>query len=184
MHFESRSISARFSIFLQGFYFIIPCFFIIILRWQSITWSMPHLTQTVSYPALRRYSWLRPLHVFRNEPPLDIKGISAYRSPAYPCRKDWKGLVRIYSQSRLFSFLTKAAQAVLWISSWSPKLKREQQQPVAGTNEAFAEFVRSSFRLSFLRKTYLTKWSDIGKEEPVPWQIHLSKGQILLWRKA
>ena len=145
---------------------------------------LPLLTQTVSYPALRRCSLLRPLHVFRNEPPLDIKGISAYRSPAYPCRKDWKGLVRIYSQSRLFSFLTKAAQAVLWISSWSPKLKRERQQLVAGTNEASAEFVRSSFRLSSLRKTYLTKWSDIGKEEPVPWQIHLSKGQILLWRKA
>ena len=129
---------------------------------------MPLLTQTASYPALRRYSSLQLRLVFRNEPPLDIKGISAYRSPAYPCRKESKGLVRIYSQSRLFSFLAEAAQAGAWISSRFPKLKRERQQLVAGTNEASAEFVRSSFRLSSLRKTYLTKWSDIGKEEPVP----------------
>ena len=59
---------------------------------------------------------------------LDIKGISAFHSHAYPCRKDRKGLMRIYSQSRLFSFLTKTAQAGAWISSRSPKLKRERQQ--------------------------------------------------------
>lgn len=74
----------------------------------------------------------------------------------------------IYSQAIIYSFGDKAAQAGAWISRRSPKLKRERQQLVAGTNEAFAEFVRSSFRLSSLRKTYLTKWSDIGKEEPVP----------------
>ena len=64
--------------------------------------------------------------------------------PTYPCRKEWKGLVRIHSQSSLFSFLAEAAQAGAWISSRFPKLKRERQQLVAGTNEAFAEFVRSS----------------------------------------
>ena len=102
--------------------------FIILSRWQSITWSMPLRTRTVSYPARRRYSWLRPLHGAHCVPSLDIKGISAFHSHAYPCRKDRKGLMRIYSQSRLFSFLTKAAQAGAWISSRSPKLKRERQQ--------------------------------------------------------
>ena len=52
--------------------------------------------------------------------------------------------MRIHSQSSLFSFLAEAAQAATWISSRFPKLKRERQQLVAGTNEAFAEFVRSS----------------------------------------
>ena len=50
----------------------------------------------------------------------------------------------IYSQAIIYSFGDKAAQAGAWISSRSPKLKRERQQLVAGTNEAFAEFVRSS----------------------------------------
>ena len=105
---------------------------------------MPLQTRTVSYPARRRYSWLLLRHGAHCVPSLDIKGISAFHSHAYPCRKDRKGLMRIHSQASLFSFLTKTAQAGAWISSRFPKLKRERQQLVAGTNEAFAEFVRSS----------------------------------------
>lgn len=126
---------------------------------------MPHLIQTVSYPALRRYSLLQLRRVFLSEPPLDIKGISAFQPHAYPCRKESKGLMRIYSRSSLFSFLTKAAQAGAWISSRSPKLKRERQQPVAGTNEAFAEFVRSSFHPLSHRKPKLHEQAGKRKEE-------------------
>ena len=109
-----------------------------------ITWSMQLLTRTVSYPALRRCSSLQLRLGARCVPSLDITGISAFHTHAYSCSKESKWLTRIYSQAIIYSFGDKAAQAGAWISRRSPKLKRERQQLVAGTNEAFAEFVRSS----------------------------------------
>ena len=144
---------------------------------------LPLLTQTVSYPALRRYSLLQLRRVFLSEPPLDIKGISAFQPHAYPCRKESKGLMRIYSRSSLFSFLTKAAQAGAWISSRSPKLKRERQQLVAGTNEAFAEFVRSSFPLPSLTERRIIM-NRRGKEKRNTAVANLfAKGSVLFSRR-
>ena len=114
---------------------------------------------------------------------LDIKGISAFHSHAYPCRKEPKGLTRIHSLASLFSFLSKTAQAGAWISSWSPKLKRERQQLVAGTNEAFAEFVRSSFPLPSLteRRSFMNRR---GKEKRNTAVANLfAKGSVLFSRR-
>lgn len=83
--------------------------------------------------------------------------------------------MRIYSQAIIYSFGDKAAQAGAWISRRSPKLKRERQQLVAGTNEASAEFVRSSFPLPSLTERQIIMNRRGKKRGTLPWQIYLPK---------
>lgn len=114
---------------------------------------------------------------------LDIKGISAFHTHAYSCSKESKWLTRIYSQAIIYSFGDKAAQAGAWISRRSPKLKRERQQPVADTNEAFAEFVRSSFPLPSLTERRIIM-NRRGKEKRNTAVTNLfAKGSVLFSRR-
>ena len=114
---------------------------------------------------------------------LDIKGISAFHTHAYSCSKESKWLTRIYSQAIIYSFGDKAAQAGAWISRRSPKLKRERQQLVAGTNEAFAEFVRSSFPLPSLTERRIIM-NRRGKEKRNTAVANLfAKGSVLFSRR-
>ena len=114
---------------------------------------------------------------------LDIKGISAFHTHAYSCSKESKWLTRIYSQAIIYSFGDKTAQAGAWISRRSPKLKRERQQLVAGTNEASAEFVRSSFPLPSLTEKRIIM-NRRGKEKRNTAVANLfAKGSVLFSRR-